>query len=201
MRVMDKVGMRVIKRKAGFTLIELVVVIIVLGILAVIALPKFVNFRSDADTAVLKGMQASLKSARDLVAAQIALRPENLNNAQSRFTLEDGQSIRVRGHYPDGRWNNTFSRLVEFDGVSYITSNQCTEANSDTPWCARNRGLGWFTQRGYTTSTTGRGFIIFPQGNNLNNDRCYLYYFNPNDNNVTEMGQLPSVKLDLSGCD
>ncbi len=192
--------MRLIKGKQGFTLIELVVVIIVLGIIAVIALPKFIDFRTDADASVLKGMQGSLKSARDLVAAQIALRPENLNNAQTRFTLEDGQSIRVRAHYPDGRWNNTFSRLVDFDSVTYVTSNQCTESNSDTVWCARNRGLGWFVQRGYTTATTGRGFIIFPRGNNLNNTRCYLYYFNPNDNNVTVMGQLPIVALDLTEC-
>ncbi|WP_299802759.1 type II secretion system protein [uncultured Shewanella sp.] len=192
--------MRLIKSKEGFTLIELVVVIIVLGILAVIAVPKFIDFRSDADTSVLKGMQGSLKSTRDLVAAQIALRPESLNNAQSRFTLEDGQSIRVRAHYPDGRWNSTFAHLVDFDSVTFVTSNQCTDSNSDTAWCARNRGLGWFTQGGYTTSTVGRGFVIFPRGNNLNNDRCYLYYFTPNDSNVTKMGVLPSVELDLTDC-
>ncbi|GIU11207.1 MULTISPECIES: type IV pilin protein [unclassified Shewanella] len=192
--------MRSFKGREGFTLIELVVVIIVLGILAVIALPKFIDFRTDADISVLKGMQGSLKSARDLVAAQIALRPENLNNAQSRFTLEDGQNIRVRAHYPDGRWNNTFNHLVDFDSVTYVTSNQCTESNSDTAWCARNRGLGWFVQRGYTAAIVGRGFVIFPRGNNLNTDRCYLYYFTPNDSNVTEMGVLPSVELDLTGC-
>ncbi len=184
----------------GFTLIELVVVIIVLGILAVIALPKFIDLRTDADVAVLKGMQGSLKSARDLVAAQIELRPENLNNSQRRFTLENGQNIRVRGHYPDGRWNNTFTHLVDFDSVTYITSNQCTEANSDTVWCARDRGLRWFTSRGLTTATVGRGFVIFPRGNNLNTDRCYLYYFTPNDNNVSQKGVLPIVALDLTEC-
>ncbi|MGL4750761.1 MAG: type II secretion system protein, partial [Shewanella sp.] len=36
------------KRQQGFTLIELVVVIIILGILAVTAAPKFINLQSDA---------------------------------------------------------------------------------------------------------------------------------------------------------
>ncbi|CAM3299920.1 hypothetical protein [Shewanella pealeana] len=48
--------------------------------------------------------------------------------------------------------------------------------------------------------TVGRGFVIFPHGNNLNNDRCYLYYFTENDSNVTQMGVLPSVELDLTDC-
>ncbi|MEZ9593196.1 type II secretion system protein [Shewanella sp. 10N.261.52.F9] len=51
---------------AGFTLIELVVVIIVLGILAVIAAPKFINLKSDANSAAIKGAVGSVKSAVSL---------------------------------------------------------------------------------------------------------------------------------------
>jgi len=64
------------KLQAGFTLVELVVVIAVLGVLSAIAIPKYVNFKADAANAATKGVAGALASASAIHYAAHVLNPK-----------------------------------------------------------------------------------------------------------------------------
>jgi MSHA pilin protein MshA len=59
-------------KQTGFTLIELVMVIVILGILAATALPKFVNLGSDARVSVITGVEGSMRAANAMIYARAA---------------------------------------------------------------------------------------------------------------------------------
>ena len=61
------------KKQAGFTLIELVMVIVILGVLSAVALPKFVDLGKDARTAAIKAVEGSMRSANAIVYARAAV--------------------------------------------------------------------------------------------------------------------------------
>lgn len=62
---------------SGFTLIELIVVIVILGILAVSAAPKFMDLQGDARAATLKGMMGAVKSANSMILGKAVLHGTN----------------------------------------------------------------------------------------------------------------------------
>jgi prepilin-type N-terminal cleavage/methylation domain-containing protein len=64
-------------KQKGFTLIELVVVIVILGILAATAAPKFIDLTDDADEAVFLGISAAFKSGVNQVHLAWLIRANN----------------------------------------------------------------------------------------------------------------------------
>ncbi len=69
------------KRQGGFTLIELVVVIVILGILAVTAAPRFLNLQSDARISALQGLKGAMDGASGIVYGKAAI--EGLDTSSS----------------------------------------------------------------------------------------------------------------------
>jgi MSHA pilin protein MshA len=91
----------------GFTLIELVVVIIILGVLAVVAAPKFISLKSDAYASSMQGVAAAISSGKTMVYSACVIStscdetaPAGSGNSLGNSIIVQGQSITLAYGYP-----------------------------------------------------------------------------------------------------
>lgn len=84
-------------KNSGFTLIELVILTIVLGILAATAVPKFINLRTDSKAATLEAVKGTMESAMELVYAKAAI--EGKTTGKGEITI-NGVQVPIYNGYP-----------------------------------------------------------------------------------------------------
>ncbi|NOT86211.1 MAG: type II secretion system protein [Methylococcaceae bacterium] len=103
------------QKQQGFTLIELVMVIVILGILAAVALPKFASMQSEARISSLNGALGAIKSATAIVHAK-ALLEGDVAAATGSVALENGPAATVF-NYPSAL---LLTDAVDLDGFTTV---------------------------------------------------------------------------------
>ena len=179
-----------INRNQAFTLIELIIVIVLLGILAATALPRFINFSSSSQIAVLKQVGAALGAYNSFFYQQSVLQKKN--SVQSGCA-NDSNRVEINGVLRYNLWGNPYfscdpSHLGEvinmtINAGSVTTSDPedvcaykyCVVKFTGTPSITVMGNLGYPNGTGEGEYYPGDIMIILPKDKKVN-DYCFAYY-------------------------
>ncbi|MEF1255704.1 MULTISPECIES: type II secretion system protein [unclassified Vibrio] len=161
------------KNVRGFTLIELIIVIVVLGILAVTALPRMLNIQSDARISALQGLRSAMQGANDQLIGLSSVR--GLNTEENASIEIEGENVLLVYGYARADNANAWAHLIDAnienttwgrDNADWYFSN----TNGDDgiilymPASRRQVGLNCFLQYTEATETDPPSFILTTNG-------------------------------------
>jgi MSHA pilin protein MshA len=169
-------------QQRGFTLIELIIVIVILGILAVTAAPRFIDLQSDARRASLEGVRAALQGGAQLVYAKAAIAGEQTaENANIDLDGDGNGDVVTDFGYPDANSISTREALAAWVDVDADTAANESTTNPDFR----------------VTRVNATSFTISPVGTARTGtpaDACQVVYTNGTAT------QAPTIELEGANC-
>ncbi|MFA0015801.1 prepilin-type N-terminal cleavage/methylation domain-containing protein [Vibrio lentus] len=161
-------------QQKGFTIIELVVVIVILGIVSVTAASKFLNLQTDARISTLNGLKGGMEGASAMLYGKTSAL--GLDKAASASISVEGDDISVVYGYPAAMNDQTWSQLIESTFL-------------DAVWDTGR--ADWF----FTNTDAHDGIILYaPSSRKNESDNCYLEYQEATETTT------PAFTLTTTGC-